>query len=601
MAPPLLYLDNIALTFGGTPLIERADLSVAPGERACLVGRNGSGKSTLLRIAAGLIEADRGTRFLQPGATVRYLAQEPDLAGHPTTLAFVEAGLGPGDDPYRARYLLEQLGLTGAEETRRLSGGEARRAALAQVLAPEPDILLLDEPTNHLDLPAIEWLEAELRGLRSALVLISHDRRFLERLSQATIWLDRGVTRRIDRGFAHFEAWRDEVLEQEELERHKLDRKLAAEADWLRYGVTARRKRNVRRLANLHALREQRRTRSRAVGTVAMTTSEAEQSGTLVVEAEGVGKAFGESRIVSGLSLRILRGDRLGIVGPNGAGKTTLLNLLTGALARDEGRVRLGANLQMATLDQKRESLDPAATVTETLTGGRGDTVVVGGQAKHVIGYMKDFLFSPEQARTPVGVLSGGERNRLMLARALAQPSNLLVLDEPTNDLDLETLDLLEEMIDDYAGTVILVSHDRDFLDRTVSAVLVSEGAGRWVEYAGGYTDMLAQRGRGVEARAVEKGARPRAGRAPTAPRAAARRRLAFHEQHDLKTLPGRMAELEARIAKLQDVLADRTLYGRDPGLFEKASAALAGSQADLAAAEHRWLELELLREELEG
>jgi ABC transport system ATP-binding/permease protein len=601
MAPPLLLLQDTALTFGGTPLIERADLSVAPGERACLVGRNGSGKSTLLRIAAGLIEADRGTRFLQPGATVRYLAQEPDLAGHPTTLAFVEAGLGPGDDPYRARYLLEQLGLTGAEETRRLSGGEARRAALAQVLAPEPDILLLDEPTNHLDLPAIEWLEAELRGLRSALVLISHDRRFLERLSQATIWLDRGVTRRIDRGFAHFEAWRDEVLEQEELERHKLDRKLAAEADWLRYGVTARRKRNVRRLANLHALREQRRTRSRAVGTVAMTTSEAEQSGTLVVEAEGVGKAFGESRIVSGLSLRILRGDRLGIVGPNGAGKTTLLNLLTGALAPDEGRVRLGANLQMATLDQKRESLDPAATVTETLTGGRGDTVVVGGQAKHVIGYMKDFLFSPEQARTPVGVLSGGERNRLMLARALAQPSNFLVLDEPTNDLDLETLDLLEEMIDDYAGTVILVSHDRDFLDRTVSAVLVSEGAGRWVEYAGGYTDMLAQRGRGVEARAVEKGARPRAGRAPAAPRAAARRRLAFHEQHDLKTLPGRMAELEARIAKLQDVLADPTLYGRDPGLFEKASAALAGSQADLAAAEHRWLELELLREELEG
>jgi ABC transport system ATP-binding/permease protein len=601
MAPPLLLLQDTALTFGGTPLIERADLSVALGERACLVGRNGSGKSTLLRIAAGLIEADRGTRFLQPGATVRYLAQEPDLAGHPTTLAFVEAGLGPGDDPYRARYLLEQLGLTGAEETRRLSGGEARRAALAQVLAPEPDILLLDEPTNHLDLPAIEWLESELRGLRSALVLISHDRRFLERLSQATIWLDRGVTRRIERGFAHFEAWRDEVLEQEELERHKLDRKLAAEADWLRYGVTARRKRNVRRLANLHALRQQRRTQSRAVGTVAMTLSEAEQSGTLVVEAEGVGKAFGDNRIVQGLSLRILRGDRLGIVGPNGAGKTTLLNLLTGTRAPDEGRVRLGANLEMATLDQKRESLDPAATVTETLTGGRGDTVVVGGQTKHVIGYMKDFLFSPEQARTPVGVLSGGERNRLMLARALAQPSNLLVLDEPTNDLDLETLDLLEEMIDDYAGTVILVSHDRDFLDRTVSAVLVSEGAGRWVEYAGGYTDMLAQRGRGVEARAVEKGARPRTARAPAVPRAASRRRLAFHEQHDLKTLPGRMAELEAKIAKLQDVLADPTLYGRDPGLFERASAALAGFQADLAAAEHRWLELELLRDELEG
>jgi ATP-binding cassette subfamily F protein uup len=409
---------------------------------------------------------------------VRYLAQEPDFGAHATTLSFVEAGLGPGDDPYRARYLLEQLGLTGEETTATLSGGEARRAALAQVLAPEPDILLLDEPTNHLDLPVIEWLEGELKSLRSAMVLISHDRRFLESLSQATIWLDRGLTRRMDRGFAHFEAWRDEVLEQEEQERHKLDRKLVAEADWLRYGVTARRKRNVRRLANLHALRDERRNQKRAVGTVQMTVAEADQSGTQVIEAEGIAKSFGERAIVRGLSLRLLRGDRLGIVGPNGSGKTTLINLLTGVLGPDEGRVRLGANLQMVTLDQRRESLDPTSTVAETLTGGRGDTVIIGGQAKHVVGYMKDFLFSPEQARTPVGVLSGGERNRLMLARALAQPSNLLVLDEPTNDLDLETLDLLQEMITDYAGTVLLVSHDRDFIDRTMGSVLVSKGRG---------------------------------------------------------------------------------------------------------------------------
>src|SRR5215203_1854977 len=288
MAPPLLLLQDIALTFGGTPLIERAELSVSPGERACLVGRNGSGKSTLLKIAAGIVEADRGTRFVQPGATVRYLAQEPDLASYPNTLAFVEAGLGPGDDPYRARYLLEQLGLSGDEIPGRLSGGEARRAALAQVLAPQPDIVLLDEPTNHLDLPAIEWLEAELKGLRSALVLISHDRRFLENLSQATIWLDRGITRRVERGFGSFEAWRDEVLEQEELERHKLDRKLAAEADWLRYGVTARRKRNVRRLGNLYAMRQERREQKRAISTVSITLGEAEQSGTLVVEAERI-------------------------------------------------------------------------------------------------------------------------------------------------------------------------------------------------------------------------------------------------------------------------------------------------------------------------
>jgi ATP-binding cassette subfamily F protein uup len=602
MAPPLLTLQDVALTFGGTPLITSADLSISPGERACLVGRNGSGKSTLLKIAAGLVEADRGGRFLQPGATVRYLAQEPDFGAHASALSYVEAGLGPGDDPYRARYLLEQLGLTGEESTATLSGGEARRAALAQVLAPEPDILLLDEPTNHLDLPVIEWLEGELKSLRSAMVLISHDRRFLEGLSQATIWLDRGITRRMDRGFAYFEAWRDEVLEQEEQERHKLDRKLVAEADWLRYGVTARRKRNVRRLANLHALRDERRNQKRAVGTVQMTVAEADQSGTQVIEAEGIAKSFGEWPIVRGLSLRLLRGDRLGIVGPNGSGKTTLINLLTGVLAPDEGRVRLGANLQMVTLDQRRESLDPTSTVAETLTGGRGDTVIIGGQAKHVVGYMKDFLFSPEQARTPVGVLSGGERNRLMLARALAKPSNLLVLDEPTNDLDLETLDLLQEMITDYAGTVLLVSHDRDFLDRTTGSVLVSEGEGRWVEYAGGYSDMVAQRGVGVQARVVEKAGRAKEERkAPAAAAPAAKRRFSFHEQHDLKTLPARMAELEAKIAKVQAILEDPGLYARDAARFQKASAALAELQAELAKAEDRWLELEMLREEIEG
>jgi ATP-binding cassette subfamily F protein uup len=600
--PPLLLLQDIALTFGGTPLVESAELSVSPGERACLVGRNGSGKSTLLKIAAGLIEADRGKRFVQPGATVRYLAQEPDLSAYPTTLAYVEAGLGPGDDHYRARYLLEQLGLTGDEKSADLSGGEARRAALAHVLAPQPDILLLDEPTNHLDLPVIEWLEGELKSLRSAMVLISHDRRFLESLSQATIWLDRGRTRRMDRGFAHFEEWRDQVLEQEEAEHHKLGRKLVAEADWLRYGVTARRKRNVRRLGNLHAMRQQYRERTRAVGTVNVSLAEAEQSGTLVVEAEGISKTYGDRAIVSNLSLRVLRGDRLGIIGPNGAGKTTLINMLTGVLDPDGGRVRLGSNLQMVTLDQRRASLDPDATVVETLTGGRGDTVTIGGQTKHVIGYMKDFLFSPEQARTPVGVLSGGERNRLMLARALAQPSNLLVLDEPTNDLDLETLDLLEEMIQDYSGTVILVSHDRDFLDRTVSSVLVSEGEGRWLEYAGGYTDMVAQRGRGVQARVVEKESKPKSADRPAASAPAqGKRKLSFNEQHDLKTLPKRMGETEARIAKVQEILADPELYSRDPARFQKAMDALTQLQTELHAAEERWLELEMLREELEG
>ncbi|WP_132250830.1 ABC-F family ATP-binding cassette domain-containing protein [Methylobacterium segetis] len=599
-APPLLTLQDVALTFGGTPLIERAEIAIAPGERACLVGRNGSGKSTLLRIAAGLLESDRGARFVQPGTTIRYLAQEPDFSGFETVLAFAEAGLAPGDDPHRARYLLENLGLTGAEDPRRLSGGEGRRAALAQALAPEPDVLLLDEPTNHLDLPAIEWLESELKTTRSALVLISHDRRFLSALSRSTIWLDRGVTRRIEQGFSGFEAWRDAFFEEEERDRHKLDRKIAAEEDWLRYGVTARRKRNVRRLGNLHDLRRQRREDRRPVGTVTMNSTEAEASGTIVVEARGVGKSYGARRIVDGLSLRIARGDRLGIVGANGAGKTTLVNLLTGKLEPDSGAVQLGTNLRMMLLDQARAVLEPGQTVTEVLTGGRGDTVSVGGQNRHVIGYLKDFLFTPEQTRTPVSVLSGGERNRLLIAKALAQPSNLLVLDEPTNDLDLETLDLLQEMLGEYAGTLILVSHDRDFLDRVVGSVLVSEGEGRWIEYAGGYSDMVSQRGAGVQAREAAKQKAPpreRAAAQDPSPGSPARTKLGFKEQHELKTLPARIEKLESAIAKLREILADPNLYARDPGRFEKASATLVDAETELAAAEERWLTLEMLRE----
>ncbi len=600
-APPLLTLQNVALTFGGTPLIERADLAIAPGERACLVGRNGSGKSSLLRIAAGLVEPDRGARFLQPGTTVRYLAQEPDLSGHADTLTFVEAGLAPGDDPYRARYLLESLGLTGAEDPARLSGGEGRRAALARALAPQPDILLLDEPTNHLDLPAIEWLEAELKGIRAALVLISHDRRFLSELSRATVWLDRGETRRIEQGFSAFEAWRDATLEEEERDAHKLERKIAAEEHWLRYGVTARRKRNVRRLGGLHALRRERREARRPTGLARMEASEAAGSGALVMEAEGMSKAFGERAIVTDLSLRVMRGDRLGIVGPNGAGKTTLLRLLTGALPPDEGRVRLGTALETVTLDQGRSALDAGGTVTEVLTGGRGDSLTVNGRPRHVVGYLKDFLFAPEQARTPVSVLSGGERNRLLIARALAQPANLMILDEPTNDLDLETLDLLEEMLGDYPGTLVLVSHDRDFLDRTVDAVLVAEGEGRWVEYAGGYSDMVAQRGIGVSARAAARTAREAASPAPAARPASGRRKLGFNDQHALKTLPGRIADLESQIARLRAALADAGLFTREPARFAGLSGDLAQAEAALGEAEDRWLELEILRAELES
>ncbi|MFL1874088.1 ABC-F family ATP-binding cassette domain-containing protein, partial [Hansschlegelia beijingensis] len=416
MAPPLLLLKDVRLTFGGQPLLGGAEISVSAGERLGLVGRNGSGKSTLLKIAAGAVEADDGSRFVQPGATIRYLPQEPDLSGFPTLRAYVDAGLAPGDDPYRGAYLLEALGLSGDAPTDKLSGGEARRAALARALAPEPDILLLDEPTNHLDLPAIEWLEAELKSSRSALVLISHDRRFLQNLTRTTLWLDRGRTRRLDQGFAAFEAWRDELLAQEERDRHKLDRKIEMEKDWVRYGVTARRKRNQGRMRALETLRETRRNARRAQGSVQLTVTEAESSGALVIEAKRVSKLFGDRPIVSDFSVRIARGDRVGLVGANGAGKTTLLNLLTGALAPDEGTVRIGANVAIATIDQRRASLDPDTTLRDALTGGRGDTVEVGGQTKHVVSYMKDFLFAPEQAGSPVRALSGGERGRLLLA-----------------------------------------------------------------------------------------------------------------------------------------------------------------------------------------
>jgi len=601
MAPPLIQLKDIKLTFGGTPLLSGVELSVSSGERVCLIGRNGSGKSTLLKIAAGLVEADSGSRFVQPGATIRYLPQEPDFAGFATTLAYVEAGLGPGDDRYQARYMLEQLGLHGDEDPAHLSGGEARRTALARVLAPSPDILLLDEPTNHLDLTTIEWLERELDSRRSALVIISHDRRFLSNLSRSTAWLDRGQIRQIDRGFSAFESWRDEVLAEEERDQHKLDRRIVNEEHWLRYGVSGRRKRNVKRLGNLHALRQQRRDYRGTAGTANLAVADAEKSGKLVIEARSIGKSYGDRRIVDDFSIRVQRGDRIGIVGPNGAGKTTLINMLTGSSPPDSGTIRFGANIEMATLDQHRESLDPKSTLAEALTGGRGDHVMVGGKPNHVVSYMKDFLFGQEQMRTPLEVLSGGERGRLMLARALAKPSNLLVLDEPTNDLDLETLDVLEEMLGDYEGTVMLISHDRDFLDRVVTSVIAPEGNGRWIEYAGGYSDMLAQRGaelnrEPVKVAAMEqpREAKPRA--EPTAPK----RRLNFNEKHALETLPKLISELHAEIASQQRRLDDPDLFHKDRQIFDQASDALTKAQRDLREAEDKWLELEMLREEIE-
>ncbi len=594
---PLLHLKDIIVEFGGQRLLDGAELSVGAGDRLCLVGRNGSGKSTLLKIAAGLMEADGGTVFVQPGAAVRYLAQEPDMTGHATTRDYVEAGLNPHEDPNRAFYLLGNLGLSGDENPATLSGGEARRAALARALAPRPDILLLDEPTNHLDVNAIEWLEGEIKSNRSALVLISHDRRFLENLSRVTVWLDRGKTHRLEKGFAGFESWRDEILEKEETERHKLERRIAAEEDWVRYGVTGRRKRNVGRLARLRGLRTERRDQIRQLGNVKMEAAEGSGSGTKVIDAKGVAFSYGEREIVRDFTMRIHRGDRIALVGPNGVGKTTLLKLLIGELAPQKGNVKLGQGLLMAQLDQNRAALHPDQSLAAAVTDGSGDTVMVAGKPRHVMNYLQDFLFTPQQARTPVKVLSGGERARLLLAKLFATPSNFLVLDEPTNDLDLETLDLLEEVIADYPGTALLVSHDRDFLDRVATSIVLAEGDGSFSEYAGGYADMLMQRGEKVpergETRKAPKAAAPKPARI-TAPK------MNFADAHALKTLPGKIAAAEIAMSELEKNLEDSGLYARDPAKFAKLSAELAGLRAQKDADEERWLALEMEREALE-
>ncbi|MCI5043181.1 MAG: ATP-binding cassette domain-containing protein [Aquisalinus sp.] len=599
MPPPLLTLQDIHLTFGGTPLLTGANLTVHEKDRLCLVGRNGSGKSTLMKIAAGLVEADKGEIISRPDVTVRYLEQDPDFTKIETVRAYAEEGLAPGDDTHNITLLLEQIGLTGDETPSQLSGGEARRAALVRALAPQPDILLLDEPTNHLDLPTIEWLEKALGRSSSALVLISHDRRFLENMTRKTIWLDRGQTRDLNDGFAGFENWRDTVLEQEELEQHKLDRKIVREEHWITYGVTARRKRNVRRLKELDALRQTRKEATRLPGKAKLEAFDSGQSGKLVIEATGLSKAYDNKKLIENFSLRLNRGDRVGITGPNGSGKTTLLNLLLGQAQPDQGSVRIGTNLDILTLDQKRATLKPDTRLVDAVTGGRGDSISVGGQMRNAMSYLKDFLFLPEQARSPIRALSGGEKGRLALAIAFASPSNLLVLDEPTNDLDLETLDLVQEMLSAYQGTVMLVSHDRDFLDRTVTSTLTPEGGGVWREYPGGYSDMKNQ-----QAPLTLKEKRsfsPPPSREVKAQPKTAIAKLSYKEKYALDTLPGEIDTLQQLIRDCQRDIANPDLFSQSPEKFNKIAARLSKAERDLSDKEELWLELELKRESLEG
>ena len=605
MAPPLLALREAGLGFGGKSLFESLALSLGPGERACLVGRNGSGKSSLLKALAGELELDRGERFVQPGTTVAYLPQDPRPEAGETVAAHVAGGLVPAQAAtvrHRVDALLKRLALDGARRLETLSGGEGRRAALARALVGDPDVLLLDEPTNHLDLPTIEWLEQELARYRGALLMISHDRLFLERLSRVTLWLDRGRILRLDKSFAHFDDWAEELRAREAREQQQLTKTIQREERWLARGVTARRKRNQGRLARLQSLRRQRAEWLRAPGNAKLEAAAAETSGALVIDAEGLSKTFtrddgAELPVVRDFSTRIRRGDRIGIIGANGAGKTTLVRLLIGALAPDAGRLRLGTGLAPLYFDQKRESLDPEASLWKSLVPGGGDSLMVRGRQRHVVSYLRDFLFEEAQARQPVKSLSGGEKNRLLLARLFARPSNLLVMDEPTNDLDMETLDLLIELLDGYEGTLLTVSHDRDFLDRLATGIFAVESGGRVQEYAGGYSDYLAQR-RPEDAPRKAAPAKRAAAEAQAKLRPVADK-LSYKEARELEALPGRIEELSAEIAALEGRLADPGLFARDAQAFNETAARLEAARQALGDAEHRWLALEERREQL--
>ncbi|MCL6283003.1 ATP-binding cassette domain-containing protein [Ruegeria sp. 2012CJ41-6] len=592
---PLLQMSGISLTFGGDPVFSGLDLVVQPGDRVALVGRNGSGKSTLMKVMAGLVEADAGEITIPPGKSVGYMEQDPDMAGFATLGDYASSGLEPGE-LYKVERAGEGLKFDPDRPVETASGGERRRAALAKLMAEAPDLMLLDEPTNHLDIQAIGWLERELSSTRAGFVLISHDRAFLRALTRATLWIDRGMVRRQEKGFEAFEVWRDKVWEEEDSARHKMDRLIKSEARWAVEGISARRTRNQGRVRALQALRAERSAQIRRQGAAAMALEAGPKSGRKVIEAQGIAKSFDGQPILRDFDLLVQRGDRVAFVGPNGVGKTTLLNMLLRQVAPDAGQVRLGTNLEVAVFDQTRAQLDPDMTLWDSLTGdpsmrvsGKADQVMVRGTPKHVVGYLKEFLFDDRQARAPVRSLSGGEKARLLLAKLMAQSSNVLVLDEPTNDLDVETLDLLQELLDDYDGTVLLVSHDRDFLDRVATTTIAMEGDGRATAYAGGWSDYQAQRAPDVpSAGDAPKSAKPKPKAAPK-PKSG----LSFAEKHRLENLPAEIERLEAEIGKLEELLADPELYTREPVKFQKATQALVERQEKLSAAEEEWLLLE--------
>jgi len=591
MPAPVLAYENLGLIQGSGWLFRGLHLFIGGRDRLALIGRNGVGKTTLLKCLADLIETDEGRRTIQPGTKVVLLEQDPDLADFATLRDFALAG---GGAAHAVAAVAERIGVDLDRPAATASGGERRRAAIARALGQQPDVLLLDEPTNHLDLAGIEWLEDWLGRFTGAFIAISHDRTFLRRLTRSSLWLDRGTLRRAEIGYGGFEAWTDQVYAEEARAAEKLDAKLKLELHWLQRGVTARRRRNQGRLAKLHAMRAARAAMLGPAGTAKLGLATDEVRTRMVIEADKVSKSYDGRAIVRDFSLRIQRGDRIGVVGANGTGKTTLLKLLTGEIAPDSGQVTRAKTLKGVMIDQQRALLDPAKRVRDVLADG-GDWIEVRGHKKHVQGYLKEFLFEPGLIDAPIGSLSGGERSRLLLAREFARASNLLVLDEPTNDLDMETLDLLQEVIADYEGTVLIVSHDRDFLDRTVTITLGLDGSGKVDIVAGGYEDWERKRARPLQRAPAKAGVQsaPETGLRPSRERKEeGRRKLTYKDQRDYELLPARIEALDADIARDEAMLSDHDLYLRDPRLFEALTGAVAAAKAERDAAEHRWLEL---------
>ena len=598
--PPILTIKGARLSFGTNELFTNVELYINRGDKISLVGRNGCGKSTLLKVIARDIEPDAGEIFVQPGVKVSYMPQDPDFSGYATLREVVLSGLPEHErgQEYRADILIEQFDIRAEQSPEQSSGGERKKAALAKALINEPDILLLDEPTNHLDMPTIEKLEKIIADFRGAVILISHDRMFLSNTSRTTFWLDRGILRRNNKGFRYFEEWQEQVIDQEIIEQKYLNKKIEEETEWLHKGVTARRKRNQGRLRRLQQLRQERREQIRQIGSVKLEVEEGELRSKMVIEAKHVCKTFGDREIVKDFSTRIIKGNKIGIVGPNGAGKTTLIKLLTKRLEPDSGHVRIGKNLEEAYFDQNRLTLDPKKTLWKTLCN-EGDHIFVRGSYRHVVAYLKDFLFRPDQAQCPVSALSGGEKNRLMLAVALAQPSNFLVLDEPTNDLDMDTLDLLQEVLDEYEGTILLVSHDRDFIDRVVTSVIYMPGDGSVSEHAGSYSDLLEKLKSKIPAKKEnKKEALPRKEEKPKS-ETKKTGRLSYNQQRLLEILPGKISELEKQIGDTEAAFSDISHYTENPEKFDALTTQLEKLKAELEKSENQWLEIEMLRESI--